>query len=98
VAKTEDFKLATDSVSAAALVVQDPDVFEPHQGLDDVARVREDEGASCFLSHISSLEHLCSIPGGPKGTARPRQIPMSAFVTARSGVQKVAGEPTDLDA
>jgi len=33
-------------VAASARVVQDPDVFEAHQGLDDLARVREDEGAS----------------------------------------------------
>jgi hypothetical protein len=39
----------------AAMVVQDPDVFEADQGLDDLSRVDEDEGASCFLAHNLKL-------------------------------------------
>ena len=43
-------------VRPAALVVQDPDVFEANQRLDDLTRVDEDEGASCFLAHNLKLE------------------------------------------
>ena len=50
-------------VRPAALVVQDADVFQAHEGLEDLARVREDEGASCLLAHTSSLKHLRSISG-----------------------------------
>jgi hypothetical protein len=50
-------------VLATALVVQDRDILQTDEGLDDLTRVIKDKGASCLLSHISSLEHLCSIPG-----------------------------------
>ena len=40
-------------VGPAAFVVQDPDVLQAHQGLEDLARVGEDEGASGFVgSHL----------------------------------------------
>ena len=35
-------------VGTATRVVQDPDVFEAHQGLEDLDRVGSDEGASWF--------------------------------------------------
>jgi len=45
-------------VGPMALVGQDLDVFQTHQGLEDLSRVVEDEGASCFLAHTSSLKRL----------------------------------------
>jgi hypothetical protein len=50
-------------VGPAALVSHDLDVFETHQGLEDLTRVNEDEGASCFLGHTSSLKRLRLILG-----------------------------------
>lgn len=38
--------------------VHDPDVFEPHQGCDDLTRVCDDEGALRLLAHTTSLKHL----------------------------------------
>jgi hypothetical protein len=38
-------------VAAGSFVVDDPDVFQTHQGLDDLIRVAKDEGAFCFLAH-----------------------------------------------
>lgn len=38
-------------VATVALVLDDPDVFQAHQGLEDLVRVSEDEGALCFLGH-----------------------------------------------
>lgn len=45
-------------VAAAALVVQDADVFQADKRPEDLSRVGEDEGAFCLLAHTSSLEHL----------------------------------------
>ena len=45
-------------VRPGTLVVQHPDVLQRHEGGEDVVRVREDEGVSCFLAHTSSLRHL----------------------------------------
>ncbi len=45
-------------VGVTPLVVELADVLQTHQGLDDLARVGANEGASCFLAHTSSLRHL----------------------------------------
>lgn len=59
-------------IGTSADIREDPDVFEAHQRPDDLTRVAKDKGASGLLSHTSSLERLCSIRGGPSGTAGPR--------------------------
>jgi len=59
-------------LGAGSAVVEDSDVLQPHQSLEDLTRVDKDKGASGLLSHISSLERLCSIHGGPSGASGPR--------------------------
>ncbi len=54
-------------VGPPALVGEDLDVFQTHQGLDDLTRVVKDEGASCFLAHTSSLKHLRRVWGTLSG-------------------------------
>ena len=58
-------------VGTAALVAHDPDVFETHQGLEDLSRVDKDEGASCFLAHTSSLKRLRLILGDLRTSSSP---------------------------
>ena len=58
-------------VGAPSLVGEDPDVFEAHQGPDDLARVSDDEGASGKLAHTTTLEHLRHFRGDLR-RARPR--------------------------
>jgi hypothetical protein len=45
-------------VWASADIREDRDVFETHQGPDDLARVGDDEGAFGKLAHTTTLEHL----------------------------------------
>lgn len=45
----------------AACVVQHADVLEAVEGLDDLSRVSDDEGASRLLAHTSSVRHLCRV-------------------------------------
>ena len=45
-------------VGTAALVGENANVLQSHQGLDDLTRVGDDEGASGLLDHTSSLRHL----------------------------------------
>ncbi len=50
-------------VGTSAVVREDADVFEAHQGTDDLARVGDDEGASGMLAHTTTLEHHRQFPG-----------------------------------
>ena len=59
-------------VGSATLVAQDADVFETHQGREDLTRVDEDEGASWFLAHTPSLKRLRLILGDLQTAAAPR--------------------------
>jgi hypothetical protein len=43
-------------VRPSALVLEHHDIFEADEGLEDLTRVNEDEGASCFLAHNLKLE------------------------------------------
>jgi hypothetical protein len=61
-------------VGASTFIGQDLDVFETHQGPDDFTRVAKNEGASCFLAHTSSMEHLRRARGD-SGQPAPRQNP-----------------------
>ena len=45
-------------VSCTASIVKDANVLQTHQGLEDLTRVGDDEGASALLAHTSSLRHL----------------------------------------
>ena len=45
-------------IGAHPLVVHDADVPQADQGLEDLTRLANNEGASCFLGHTSSLKHL----------------------------------------
>ena len=45
-------------VGSPALEAHDHDVFEAHQGLEDLTRVEQGEGASWLLAHTSSLKRL----------------------------------------
>jgi len=58
-------------VGTTALVAHDAHVFETHQGVEDLTRVDQDGGASCFLAHTSSLKRLRLILGD-LGPATPR--------------------------
>jgi hypothetical protein len=64
-------------VGSGALVVQDPNVFETHQGLDDLARVSDDVGASALLPHNTKREAPSSRLGGSQLPGSPRQNPKS---------------------
>ena len=61
-------------VGTAALVGQDDDVFETHQGGEDLTRVDEDEGASWLLAHTTSLKRLRLILGDPRHQGLPAEI------------------------
>ncbi len=50
-------------IGTAALELHDLDVFETHQGPEDLSMVDEDEGASCLEAHTSSLKRLRLILG-----------------------------------
>ena len=58
-------------LAAIADVGEDPDVFETHQGPDDLDRVSEDEGASGKLAHTTTLEHLRRLLGDLRQGATP---------------------------
>jgi hypothetical protein len=45
-------------VGTISLICENPDIFEPHQGPDDLDRVSRDEGAFGKLAHTTTLEHL----------------------------------------
>ena len=70
-----------------ALIVQDPDVFETHQGPQDLTRVHKDEGASCFLAHTSSLKRLRHLLGDPRGGRLPVEIRRATFFGADDGIR-----------
>jgi hypothetical protein len=53
------------NLGTGPFVVKDLDVFQAHQGLDDLIRLGQDEGASCFLAHTSSLKRLRPTLGDP---------------------------------
>ena len=52
-------------VGSASLVVQDHRVFESDEGLEYLAMVAKNEGASWLLGHTSSLNHLRRARGDP---------------------------------
>src|SRR5580704_9803962 len=52
-------------VGSASLVVQDHHVFEADEGLEYLAMVAKNEGASWLLGHTSSLKHLRRARGDP---------------------------------
>jgi hypothetical protein len=51
-------------VALLPFVVQDANIFQAHQGLDDISRIGGDEGASCFLTHNLKPE-VPSFSSGP---------------------------------
>ena len=51
------------NVATAALVLEDPDVFEAHQGQEDLSRVEKDECAPWFLAPTSSSKCVRPILG-----------------------------------
>jgi hypothetical protein len=46
------------AIATAALEPHDLDVFETHLRREDLSMVDQDEGASCFLGHTTSLKRL----------------------------------------
>jgi hypothetical protein len=50
---------------------ENPDLFEAHQGPDDLARVGDDEGASGTLAHTTTPEHLHQFLGDLRQGAAP---------------------------
>ena len=74
-------------VGSTASVVQDPDIFETHQGLENLARVAEDEGASCLLAHTSSLKHLRSILGDTEAASSPLKSEEPLFLERTTGFE-----------
>jgi hypothetical protein len=61
-------------VGSASLVVQDHHVFEADEGLEYLAMVAKNEGASWLLGHTSSLKHLRRVPGDPGQGRDPARI------------------------
>ena len=53
-------------LAVVAFVLDDPNVFEPHKGLKDLARMGEDKGAFGLFGHTSSLRHLCLFLDDPE--------------------------------
>jgi hypothetical protein len=70
-------------VGPETFVLEDRDVLEAHQGLEDLTRVDEDEGASCFLAHASSLKRLRLILGdlGGRGSPLKSEKPLKVSVS-----------------
>jgi len=58
-------------VTTAAFVREDADVLQTNEGLEDLTRVDEDEGASVLLAHTSSLKRLRPILGDPGTRGSP---------------------------
>ena len=50
-------------IGTATFVVQDADVFQAHQRLEDLTRVGDDEGASCFVGSHLKPEAPSSLAG-----------------------------------
>jgi len=61
-------------VGSASLVVQDHHVFEADEGLEYLAMVAKNEGASWLLGHTSSLNHLRRARGDPGQGRDPARI------------------------
>lgn len=47
-------------LTLTAPVVDNPDIFKTHQGLQNLVRLSKDEGGSGLLAHTASLRHLRS--------------------------------------
>ena len=54
---------------AAALIRQHPHVLQTHQGLDDLARLMQDEGVTGFVGHTSKT----AAPSSPSARGTPTQ-------------------------
>ena len=52
-------------VATTTGIVQDPDVLQPNQRPQDLARLGHDEGTSNLLAHTSSLKRLRPISPDP---------------------------------
>ena len=68
---------------------EDADVFEAHQGPDDLARVSNDEGAAGKLAHTTTLEHLRHFRGDLRqGTTplRSEEPPKSVLFWVNPGI------------
>lgn len=61
-------------VGTSAFEVQNLDVFEAHEGSEDLGRVSDDVGASALLAHTSSLKHLRRVRGDPGHGRDPTRI------------------------
>jgi hypothetical protein len=73
-------------VGAAALVLKDQDVLQADQSLEDLSRVADNEGASRFLAHTSSLKRLRAAFRDPQLQADPAGIRSSAKNLPQLGV------------
>jgi hypothetical protein len=69
-------------VGSFALEAHDRDVFETHQGGEDLTRVQQDEGASWLLAHTTSLKRLRLILGDPAHQGLPAEIRRAGEVLA----------------
>jgi hypothetical protein len=66
-------------VGSPALEAHDRDVFEAHQGLEDLTRVEQDEGASWLLAHTTSLKRLRLFLGDPRHQGLPAEIRRAVY-------------------
>jgi hypothetical protein len=64
-------------VGSESLVVEDHHVFEANEGLEYLAMVAKNEGASWLLGHTSSLKHLRRAQADPGQGRDPRQNPIN---------------------
>jgi len=78
-------------VGTAALVGQDDDVFETHQGGEDLTRVDEDEGASWLLAHTTSLKRLRLILEDPQRGQVPARIRRATLMKCSATRKAVNG-------
>ena len=52
--------------------LEDSDSLQAHQSPQDLIRVGDDVGASCLVSHNSSVKHLRRVLGDPRRPGTPR--------------------------
>src|ERR1700722_19508425 len=71
-------------VGSPAFQAHDRDVFETHQGLEDLTRVEQDEGASWLLAHTTSLKRLRLFLGDPAHQGLPAEIRRAQKVQFRA--------------
>jgi hypothetical protein len=84
-------------VRPSSFVMENRNVLQANQGLEDLGRVGDNEGASCFLDHTSSLKHLRLIlgdlerRGSPLKSEEPKKPRETAIPHTRPNAKRWSG-------